>query len=148
MSENNSLDNKLAELTDTLLSGEQVEELADPELNELMSVVQRFHQLVDPATPPDAAFQDRLSQRLKREWNSVYQRPTPGWRNWRVTQLAALAAGVAAVALVFVVVLDQNNSDSGGMQGTALGSTTTWAVIVIAAVAAILLLIWLKSRKL
>lgn len=136
------LDDELAAFTDQLLSGEQAQ--VSPEIEDLAAVVKRLCQVVDPATRPDPAFRDRLTQRLNREWTLYHQRPARRWMSNRLLQVAAVAAGLGVVLLV--VSLLGNGSGDQNIEGTAWGSLG-WAFVIVVAVGGLVAFVIWYGRK-
>jgi hypothetical protein len=84
------LDNELAEATDAILNGREMPDLQD-ENRELAEVVRDLYRAIDPATPPSAAFQQRLNARLNSEWDRSNVQPTLRLVDRPLVRLAALA---------------------------------------------------------
>ncbi len=139
MADNHSLDsrldNELAELTDRLIAGRDMEppqNLPDlPELEALANVTRQLHRLMSQESAPSPAFRSRLTQRLNQEWavvqrQKVTQKPARGFALRPVWGWAALAA---ALLVVFAVVLYPSLSQSSSA-GLAAGQSTPEVLIV------------------
>jgi hypothetical protein len=145
MADNARLDDELAAFTDSLLAGEEAPVPA--ELSELAAVVRQLHTVIDPQARPTPVFEERLTQRLNREWTIQHERRPQTWRSYRLTRLAALAAALAVI-LVGVALLS-SGGDNEPVQGTAIDSTIGTVAVLVALVGlGILVLIWLRQRRL
>ncbi|NDJ79222.1 MAG: hypothetical protein GYB65_23475 [Chloroflexi bacterium] len=144
------LDNELAALTDRVLAGEQTD--IPPELSDLTPIIEQLHQTVAPDAEPDAGFQDQLTRRIMREWESHPPRHAPRsrwsyWRTNRIVQLAAAAATLVVVLLAIALLANRTDTSDGSMEGTALGSPGGMAVILAALVIAGLIAFWVSQRR-
>jgi hypothetical protein len=125
------LDDELAEATDALLSGREMPTVQEDN-RELAEVVRDLYRVIDPATPPSAVFQQRMSARLNTEWDRSNVQATLRLADRPLVRLAALAA---AVVLIFgaVVVLAMPESPNE-LQGAAIGMNHGVALLVLAGV--------------
>ena len=71
MNDETRLDNELANFTDSLLAGEDVQ--TGPEIEALAQVVRQFHRVIEPDSGPAPAFRDQLAQRLDQEWMVIQE---------------------------------------------------------------------------
>jgi len=145
MTDDNHLDNELANLTDRMLAGEDVS--VSPELAELSDVVRNLRDAIQK--PPAPQFQAQLAQRLDQEW--TVRQPQRGrsrlfFRPNRVTQVAALAASVVVVLFVVALVVSEQQADKP-LSGTATGPVAGVAVIAAAIIGLILLIGFWTQRK-
>ncbi len=138
-----SLDNDLANMTDRLLAGEEVNAL--PDNQDLAEVVRRLRKAVAPGVP-DAAYRARLTQRLNEEWDRSYRQQARRWPGRPLLRWALLAAGVVIVLAGVLLASWTDRSGTPPLQGTALGPIT-WAIpiLLIVALCVGVLVIW-RSR--
>lgn len=147
------LDDRLADFTDQLFSGQEPELAGDDsELRQLQEAVLHLYQ-AQPEKRPSAAMQARiaarLAQRLRQQqrevkgqtgvqppgwWQKLWKRPsawqsTRGRQRWRV---AALVASLAAVLLLSLPLLSEPGSS---LPGTAVGNQSSGFVAAIVIVA-------------
>lgn len=140
--EDQKLDDELAQLTDELLAGK----LTSPSdnLKPLYRVVEQIYQTVDPKNTPSAAFRVKLQKQLLEEWNQQNNRVIrPLWR-YRGVQVGAIAATLLitfGVAYVLIGNVSNNNSDNAA---TALDSG--WEVLFIVGIVALMIGIFLYWR--
>ncbi|PJF23547.1 MAG: hypothetical protein CUN56_00430 [Phototrophicales bacterium] len=119
MSDNKERDQYLAALTDALRAQQSFEEtLDDEEMDELMPIVQRLHQMIPPDQGAPSAFRAQLAQRLAEEFDAQRQTQLMPFFRRRWVRLTTLAAVV--IALFGVVILLQD--DRPPTEGTASGS--------------------------
>jgi hypothetical protein len=125
------LDSELAEATDSLLSGREMAALQEDN-RELAEVVRELYRVIDPKTPPSAAFEQRMNARLDAEWDRSNVQPTLRLVDRPLVRLAALAAAVVLI-LGAVVVLAMPETPRE-LQGTAIGINHGAALLVLAGV--------------
>jgi ferric-dicitrate binding protein FerR (iron transport regulator) len=153
VSNNTGLDDELAELTDALMSGQPYH--ASDEARELAAVVEQIHTLIAPHDQPDAAFRNRVTQRVMEEWDNLQASPRRTRWRMRRTQLRPLTALAAALALaVLAVALITIQGDDSGepVQGTALGELPVVSIAVIGGIVTVVLgsivfWLWLRRRS-
>ena len=144
----NQLDNELAEATDALLSGREVGAVS-PENADLVRSTRELMQVIDPNTPPSAAFQKRMTQRLNAEWdraNGQRSNVVPlRLMDRPVVRLASMAAAVVLVlgALVVLAVPESNPQ----LQGAAVPLDDAAAVLVLLGVATVTGFIYWRGRR-
>jgi hypothetical protein len=144
MSNKSSLDDDLANMTDRLLAGEEVNAL--PDNQDLGEVVKQLRRVVAPGVP-DVAYRTRLTQRLNEEWDQHYRQQTrrlPGRPSFR---FAILAASVVVVLTGVLLALWPGGIGTPELQGTALGPIT-WVipVLLVVALCIAVLVIWRRRR--
>ncbi len=102
---NPELDDELAQMTDKLLAGEEMD--VSPENQPLARIVKRVHRVVATGPAPDAAYRSRLTRRLNEEWDQVQRRPARPLFARPVFRFAALAASIVVVLAAVWLVLSQ-----------------------------------------
>ena len=102
---NPELDDELAEMTDRLLAGEDMD--VSPENQPLARIVKQVHRVVATGPAPDAAYRSRLTRRLNEEWDQVQRRSTRHLLDRPVFRFAALAASIVVVLAAVWLVLGQ-----------------------------------------
>ncbi len=138
-------DEELAEMTDRLLAGLDVE--ASARNQDQARVVKQIHQMLSSEPSPGALYRARLTQRLNEEWDRIYrQQPRPFFAR-PVVRFAALAASLAAVVGVGLLAILNSETAGKGMTGTALGPlSAVFPVLVIAGIMIIVLALWSRRR--
>src|SRR5690348_1127630 len=111
------LDNELAEATDALLNGKEMPVLQEDN-RELAEVVRELYRVIDPKSPPSAAFEQRMNARLNSEWDRSNVQPTLRLLDRPLVRLVAVAAAVVLI-LGAVVVLAMPESPRE-LQGAAI----------------------------
>lgn len=143
MDENRRLDDELAEVTDAIIENREMK--PSQEIAELAEIARGLRDLIEPNTPPSAAFEARMKNRLDVEWEQRQRRVT----RMRVSPMVRMVALAAAVVVVMVVVIFLTNttSEEGGFNATALGSPDALiALVAVAAVIGAAILVW-RSRR-
>lgn len=137
------LDNELADMTDRLLNGQNVDVSPDNRTEALL--VRRLYQAVSHNPVPDAAFRSRLTQRINQEWNSSHRASAPiGGRS--MSRWAALAA-VVVVAMGVMFILLSESSLVGNVQATAVGPASwIFPAIIIGGVVLIGFAVWRRRQ--
>ena len=156
-------DDQLAEFTDRLLRGEEVEmTLAEQshEMYDLQQTVLRFARLTGR---PSQAMSQRIRANLTAEWRRLNQaaQPEPSWlRGWRkVTgqqpgwqsahqrqRVASLALAVAVMALILLSApFISPNGES--LLSAARGSAVLAIILVVMGVALVSLVWWFIRRR-
>lgn len=150
MNDDVRLDNDLAAYTDRVLSGEPAaspgdaaDAVPDAVPDDLRRTVQHLYRLVDPATPPDAAFQARLAQRLEREWTVHHRARRGGWSSDRVIQLATLAA--ALLVLIGGVVMIGGGGSGDALPGASVGDLA--GTVVLVGIMGLAFLVWYVRQR-
>lgn len=138
------LDDELAEATDALLSGKEMPELGD-ENRKLGEVVRELYRVIDPHTPPSAAFEKRMNARLSDEWNRANVQPTLRLMDRPLARVLALAAAVVLI-LGALVVLAMPESPRE-LQGAAIGLNHGVALIVLVVVVVVGAYFYGRSRR-
>ncbi|MBN2306084.1 MAG: hypothetical protein JXQ72_16495 [Anaerolineae bacterium] len=142
MSHDSRFDDELADLTDRLLAGEEI--AASGELAELGHIVRQLHSAIDSRPEAASVFQDRLTQRLKQEWNLHHHRRPRRW--WQHRPVALVAAVTLVLFVVAIIGLRDNNGD-GTFSGTALDSPAGVVGIVVIVLGIGLVALWLRRRQ-
>jgi hypothetical protein len=139
-----SLDDDLANMTDRLLAGEEVNAL--PDNQDLGKVVRQLRKAVVPSVP-DAAYRARLTQRLNEEWDKSHRQPVRRLLGRPLLRFAILAACVVVVLTVALLAWWADLSGTPALQGAALGPIT-WVIPVLLIVALFggVLVIWRRRR--
>jgi hypothetical protein len=138
------LDDELAEATDAILNGRETPDLQD-ENRELAEVVRDLYRAIDPATPPSAAFQQRLNARLNSEWDRSNVQPTLRLVDRPLVRLAALAAAVVLIlGAVIVLAMPESTSE---LQGAAIGMNHGVALLVLAGVVVVGAYFYGRNRR-
>ncbi len=127
-----AVDDELADATDALLSGRDMDVLSG-ENAELQNVVVQLYEAIDPKNSPSIAFQQRLVARLTAEWNRQYA-PRLRLLDQPAARVLALAAAVVLV-LGAVLVLAVPDTPAQ-LHGAAIGFDDLAAIVVLIAVAA------------
>ena len=138
------LDDELAQATDALLEGSDPATL-DGENGDLHKIAVQLYSVIDPKSPPSAAFQRRLVSRLNAEWDHAHAAPTLWLLDRPIMRLAALAAAVVIVlaAVVVLAVPDQANQ----LHGTAIGLHNAAAILALLGVAAVGAIVYWRNRR-
>ncbi len=138
------LDDQLAEATDDLLNRGSMRPL-NGENHELSEVVSQLYQVIDPATPPSPAYQERMRARLDVEWQRQYAPPTLRLLDRPLVRLAALAAAVVLILAALVVLAVPETPMP--LQGAAIDVDDGVALLVLVAVAAGSTFFYWRSRR-
>lgn len=137
-------DNELAEATDALLAKRNVQALTD-ENAELFAVVRELHRVIDPQTPPTAAFQQRLTSRLNTEWDRAYTPPQLRLMDRPVVRLLSMAAAVVLIlASLMVLTVPETTPE---LQAAAIPLDDAAAVLVLVGVAAVGAFVYWRDRR-
>ncbi len=138
------LDDELADATDALLEGRE-ELRVQGENRELYQVVRQLCAVIDPQSPPSAAFEQRLQARLEEEWSRANAKPTLRLIERPLVRVASLAAAVVLVlgALLVLAVPE----DPERLEGAAIGSADAAALVVLVGVAAVGAVYFWRNRQ-
>lgn len=143
MSDNQRLDDALAEMTDSIIENRTME--TTEEMNDLSDVVRGLYALIEPNEQPSQLFETRMKQRLDQEWEQRTRRAAKP-RLHPITRTMGIAAALV-MALVVMILVNRGIPDNAGLPGTAFGSADTLIVLVtVAAVAGVGLLVWRNRR--
>jgi len=137
------LDNELAQVTDALLGGRDVGAFS-AENAELVSVVRDIAAVIDPRTPPSAAFQQRLTQRLNAEWERANPKPALSLLERPVARLASLAATVVLVLGALLILAAPDASPD--LQGAAFAADDAVAVLMLVGAVVVGFAYWRARR--
>jgi hypothetical protein len=137
------LDGELADLTDKLLAGQDMNVSVDNKA--YAKIVKQLHQIV--ASEPNAtpAYRTRLTRRLNEEGDKAHRRQPERLFARPMFRFVALAASIVLVLLV--VLLTQGTiSGPSPMIGASVGPLTVAAVIFMAILVAVLAVMWWRQR--
>jgi hypothetical protein len=137
------LDDELADLTDKLLAGQDMNVSADNE--SYAKIVKQLHQIVASEPTATPAYRTRLTRRLNDEWDKAHRRQPERVFARPMFRFAALAASVVLVLLVVLVALGQN-SGFVPTPGASLGPLTVPTIIFVVALVVIVAIIWQRRR--
>lgn len=137
-------DNELAEATDALLAQREPRALTE-ENAELFAVVRELNRIIDPQTPPTAAFQQRLTSRLNTEWDRAYTPPQLRLMDRPVVRVLSMAAAVVLI-LASVMVLSVPET-APELQGAAIPLDDAAAVLVLVGVVAVGAFVYWRDRR-
>lgn len=144
MSDDTRLDDELANLTDALLEGREMQ--TSTGRHDLEQVVRQLHQTLLSGGPPDPAYRARLEQRLIQEWNRVYR--AQRWYQRRAARALALAAALVFALLALILALPATGA--GALHGAAAGALS-WeaalALVVLLGLAALIVFVWVWRRR-
>ncbi|MFQ3567563.1 MAG: hypothetical protein SNJ59_11250 [Aggregatilineales bacterium] len=147
MDERRNIDDALANQTDALLSDPSSESLeAEPELQELISVVRQLRDVISPEQAPPPEFEARLRRRLDQELD---QRRFLRSRAISISPLARLTALAAALFIVVGVValLVASNEHVLLSGAAAVGGEATGLLLVVGFFIAIAVYLYWRSRR-
>lgn len=137
-------DNELAEATDALLAKREPRALTE-ENAELFAVVRELNRVIDPQTPPTAAFQQRLTSRLNTEWDRAYTPPQLRLMDRPVVRVLSMAAAVVLI-LASIMVLSVPET-APELQGAAVPLDDAAAVLVLLGVVAVGAFVYWRDRR-
>lgn len=103
MDKNRILDDRLAEFTDALLRGREIE--VPQELEQEAQMVRLLAKIIAPHKQVNPAFQQRLTRRLTDEWDHAQRRPSQRLLQLNRRTLQVAAAAAAAFTLVLAAIL-------------------------------------------
>lgn len=133
MSDQITLDDKLAELTDSLLA--EGEAIFPQELKSEEYIVQQLNRIILPKDSLNPAFRERLTRRLNEEWERTFQRRS----RRRIVSFPlrsmrglAVAASIALVfAFIILTVLGDGSGDGSEQLGFAQGPLTGFIILIV-----------------
>jgi hypothetical protein len=146
MDENRRLDDELADITDAIIENREMK--TSQEIADLAQIARGLRDLVEPNSPPSAAFDARMKNRLDMEWEQRQRRAARVRVNPAV-RLVALAAALVVVMVVIIFLTNNTGDDPGCAElcGTVLESPETLiAIVAVAAVVGAAVLVWRNRR--
>ena len=128
-----SLEDKLAELTDSLLAGRNT--TFPQELKSEEYVVQQLGKIISPKDALSPAFRERLTRRLNEEWERTFHRRPHrriiGLPLKSIRGLAVAAAISLVFAFILLITLSGSSSNSSDQLGFAQGPLTGFIILIV-----------------
>ncbi len=144
MNDTPELDDELAEMTDKLLAGEDMD--VSPENEPLARIVKQVHRHTSAGPGLDAAYRSRLTRRLNEEWERVQSRPARRVFARPVLRFAALAAAIV-LALAVLLVLGQGSVVvTPGANVGAIDIDKLFPAIVVGFLVLVAVILWARRR--
>ena len=137
------LDGELADLTDKLLAGQDMNISVDNET--YAKIVKQLHQIVTSEPNATPAYRTRLTRRLNEEWDKAHRRQPERLFARPMFRFAALAASIVLVLLV-VLLAQGTNPGPNPMQGASVGPMAVVAVLFMAVLVVVLAVMWWRQR--
>ncbi|MDM8005693.1 MAG: hypothetical protein QUV05_06020 [Phycisphaerae bacterium] len=140
-SEDQELDQHLANITDRILSGDMTtqSETQPREMETLRKTLLRIQSAVKPERP-DAAMAERIKERLQVEWKRTRNEPQRVWRRPRWVPVIGLAV------LGFAGVIAFGIPAAGALSGAANTAMPWMSFVGILCVLLIGILLWIDHR--
>ncbi len=138
-----SLDNELADLTDSMIAGRQAQ-VSSTEFQGLEPTVNTLFNLQNAS--PDPAFRARLTARLNREWDLLHSQRAPS-RSFSSRSIFNFIALAALVVIVIGALIFLPQGQGTGVQGFSSGSSEWLPILIIGGLAIAIAAFVISRRK-
>jgi len=139
-----SLDNELADLTDSVTAEGQPRVPSSTELQGLETTVKMLFDLQNAS--PDPAFRARLTARLNREWDLLHSQRAPA-RSFSSRSIFNFITLAALVVIVAGALIFLPQAQGNGVQGFSSGSSEWLPILIIGGLAVAIATFVISRRK-